>query len=111
MITTEKCQGYLVFHNITERKKRELALIESELRFSTVFHKNPLAIGISNYSSGQFIDVNEAFLQLFGYERDEVIGHTALELNFYFIQKKKFLFVFFFAGRRTNKKSGVNVPK
>jgi diguanylate cyclase (GGDEF)-like protein/PAS domain S-box-containing protein len=78
-----------ISHNITERKKRELALIESESRFSTVFHKNPLAIGISNYASGQFIDVNEAFLQLFGYERDEIIGHTALELNFWVHPEEK----------------------
>lgn len=78
-----------ISHNITERKKRELALIDSETRFSTVFHKNPLAIGISNYASGQFIDVNEAFLQLFGYERDEIIGHTALELNFWLHPEEK----------------------
>ncbi len=78
-----------ISHNITERKKRELALIDSETRFSTVFHKNPLAIGISNYASGQFIDVNEAFLQLFGYERDEVIGRTALELNFWLHPEEK----------------------
>ncbi len=70
-----------ISHNITARKKRELALIESETRFSTVFHKNPLAIGISSYASGRFIDVNEAFLQLFCYERNEIIGHTATELN------------------------------
>lgn len=78
-----------IAHNITARKKRELALIESESRFSTVFHKNPLAIGISNYASGRFIDVNEAFLQLFCYERNEIIGHTATELNLWVYPEDK----------------------
>nr|WP_321239482.1 EAL domain-containing protein [uncultured Tolumonas sp.] len=78
-----------ISHNITERKKRELALIESESRFSTVFNKNPMAIGISNYVSEQFIDVNEAFLQLFGYERKDVIGHTATELGLWVYPEEK----------------------
>lgn len=79
-----------IAHNITERKKRELALMESETRFSTVFQKNPMAIGISNYATMQFIDVNEAFLQLFGYERDDVIGYTASELNLWLYPEEKF---------------------
>lgn len=78
-----------IFHNITERKKRELALIESESRFSTVFNRNPIAIGISNYASEKFIDVNEAYLQLSGYERNEVIGHTAIELNLWVYPEEK----------------------
>jgi len=78
-----------ISHNITERKKRELASIESESRFSTVFNRNPLAIGISNYASEKFIDVNEAYLQLFGYERNEVVGHTATELKLWVYPEEK----------------------
>lgn len=82
-----------IAHNITARKKRELALMESEARFSTVFYENPLAIAISHYPSGKFIDVNEAFLQLFGYTRDEVIEHTSFELNSWlYPEEKKQLF-------------------
>lgn len=78
-----------ISHNITERKKRELALIESESRFSTVFNRNPIAIGISNYASEKFINVNEAYLKLSGYERNEVIGHTAIELNLWVYPEEK----------------------
>ena len=67
--------------DITKRKKAELALKASEQRFSTVFHASPVAIVISEPESGKLIDVNKAFLHLFGYARDEVIGYTSIELG------------------------------
>jgi PAS domain S-box-containing protein len=63
------------------RKEAERALKDSEKRFSTVFRASPLAIMISDPGSGRIHDVNEAFLRLFGYAREEVIGRTSLELG------------------------------
>ena len=34
-------------------------------------------------SDGKFVDVNADFLTMFAYQRDEVIGHTAADLNLY----------------------------
>ncbi|MEI6207599.1 MAG: GAF domain-containing protein [Desulfuromonadales bacterium] len=65
------------------RKKAEEALNESEIRFRSIFKSSPIAIGIGRASNGEMIDVNEAWLRLFGYERDEVIGHTTEELSVY----------------------------
>jgi len=70
-----------VGRDITVRKKAEQELRESNQRFSTVFHASPVAAVISRLESGQFIDVNETFLELFGYSREEVIGKTSLELK------------------------------
>jgi len=56
-------------------------LKNSEARFSTVFRMSPIGIGISRLSDLRFIDVNDAFLNIHGYRRDEVIGHTSLELG------------------------------
>src|SRR5262249_45367265 len=39
------------------------------------------AISISRLADNYFIDVNDSFLQLMGYGRDEVADHTAIELN------------------------------
>ena len=69
--------------DITPSKERELALAESEARFATVFCASPVAIGIGAADSGKLVDVNGAWLALFGYRREEVIGHSGAELNIY----------------------------
>ncbi len=67
--------------DINERKLAEIALRESEERFSRFFRASPVGTGISRLSDGQFADANDAFLGLFGYTREEVVGHSALELG------------------------------
>jgi len=66
---------------IAERKLIEQALRLSEERFSISFKASPAPMAINVFKSGQFIDVNESFLRVLGYSRDEVVNHTALELN------------------------------
>src|SRR4029077_8699265 len=72
-----------VLQDITERKLSEEALRKSEERFSKAFRNNPLAISISTEAEGRYLDVNNAFLNLLGYQRTEVIGRTAAELRFW----------------------------
>ncbi len=69
--------------DITERKKAEAELKASEERFSNAFHSSPVALSISRVSDGKFVDVNNSFLHLFGYKREEIIGQKAAELNIY----------------------------
>ena len=64
-----------------ERRQAEEALRESEERFSKAFHANPAPLSISRLADGRFLDVNTAFLRLTGYEREEVIGRTSVELR------------------------------
>ena len=70
-----------VLIDVTERKRAEQALRDSEERFSTIFRASPVGTCITRHSDGHLADVNDAFLRLFGYSREEVIGHTALELG------------------------------
>jgi len=53
----------------------------SEEKFSKLFHINPSACGLSDLETRQYIEVNEVFSKLFGFEKSEVIGKTALELG------------------------------
>lgn len=69
--------------NISERKQAEGALRESEARFSKIFHVSPIGINIFGLADGRSVDVNEAYLQIVGYAREEVIGHTATELKLF----------------------------
>ena len=66
--------------SIKEHRKTEELLLKSEEMFSKVFHANPAPIALTDEYS-RFIDVNDSFLRLTGYSKDELIGHTSLELN------------------------------
>jgi PAS domain S-box-containing protein len=53
----------------------------SEEKFSKLFYINPSACGVSDLKNSQYIEVNEAFYNLFGFTKEEVIGKTATELG------------------------------
>jgi PAS domain S-box-containing protein len=68
-------------NDITDRKRMELALRESEEKFSKAFHAIPEGVSISTVNGGVFLDVNESFLRATGFTREQVIGHTADDLK------------------------------
>ncbi len=67
--------------DITERKRAENAVRESEERFSQAFHTGTVINSMIKADTGRFIDVNDYFLNLFEYRREQVIGHTYQELD------------------------------
>jgi PAS domain S-box-containing protein len=67
--------------DISERKRAEEALRESESKFSKAFQAAPDLFTISTLEDGRYIEVNEALERTLQYGRDEVIGRTARELN------------------------------
>ncbi|MCC6613653.1 MAG: PAS domain S-box protein [Anaerolineae bacterium] len=69
--------------DVTERKRAEEKLHESEQRFSRIFHASPVAIALSRPADARLVDVNEAMEVLTGYSRSELLGHTSHELNLY----------------------------
>jgi diguanylate cyclase (GGDEF)-like protein/PAS domain S-box-containing protein len=73
--------GVATGFDITQRKRAEEALRQSEERFSKVFHADAAGIAISRRADGEFIDANDSFLRLCGYSREQLVGRTALELD------------------------------
>jgi PAS domain-containing protein len=65
------------------RKLMEQAVLLSAEKFYRAFNANPLPCSISTLKEGRYVDVNESFMDYYGYTRDEVIGKTRLELNIY----------------------------
>lgn len=53
----------------------------SEEKFSKLFYINPSACGLSDLEDRKYIEVNEAFYSLLGFDKNEVIGRTATELG------------------------------
>jgi PAS domain S-box-containing protein len=72
---------FCVCRDISERTRTEKALKESEEKFSKAFHSSPDCSAIVRARDGVFVDVNESFLNFHGRSREEVIGHTATELD------------------------------
>jgi two-component system cell cycle sensor histidine kinase/response regulator CckA len=66
-----------------ERHRAEAALRESEHRFEKVFQASPVGITISTLTEGRYLDVNAAFLRMIGRTREEVVGHTAFDIEFW----------------------------
>ncbi len=79
--------------DITKRKEAEAKARQSEERFSKAFRASPIAISITRVSDGMFTDVNDSFLHLLGYKREEVLGRTALDLNIYRNAKQRVSFI------------------
>jgi two-component system cell cycle sensor histidine kinase/response regulator CckA len=67
--------------DITERKKADAAILESEERFSKAFHNSPVPQIITRSDDWRYVDANKSVLNLLGYSREELIGRTSTELN------------------------------
>ena len=67
--------------DITSRKKTEETLRETEERFSKAFKSSPAPLVISDINTGRFIDVNDRWVQMLGYDRKELLGRTSKEVG------------------------------
>ena len=53
----------------------------SKEKFSKLFYINPSACGLNDLDDNKYTEVNEAFCTLLGFDKNEVIGKTALDLG------------------------------
>ena len=72
---------YAVIEDVSDRRRAEFSLRQSEQKFSAAFHSNPDPLVISTVDTGEFLDVNNSFYQATGYLPGDVVGRTSTELN------------------------------
>jgi PAS domain S-box-containing protein len=70
----------IVFNDISESKRAEEALRESEARFRGYFELGMVGMAITSPSKGM-IEVNDEICRILGYERDELLQRTWAEFT------------------------------
>jgi two-component system cell cycle sensor histidine kinase/response regulator CckA len=75
--------------DVTERKRHEERLRQSEERFSKAFRSSPLPITIVTEKEDLYLDTNEAFLRMTGWTREEVIGHRGDDLHLWAVPEHR----------------------
>ncbi len=77
---------YVAFVETTLTRPQDIlyrSLKESEERFNTAFRSSPAALAITRMSDGTFVDVNESYERLLGFERGELVGRKTVDFNIY----------------------------
>jgi PAS domain S-box-containing protein len=59
------------------------SLRRSEERFAKAFRVNPVPLVLHDAADQRAVDVNDSFLRLTGFRREEILGHTPSELNLF----------------------------
>jgi len=65
---------------ITERKKAEQVLKESEDRFRAIAEASPIQISVSRASDGTILFTNRSYNEVFGFAEGELVGRKAPDL-------------------------------
>lgn len=67
--------------DITERKRVEVSLRESQAKFAKAFYRAPVFMSITTLDTGTYVDVNEHCEVLTGFHREEMIGRSSVEIG------------------------------
>ncbi|MBW8687385.1 PAS domain S-box protein [Chitinophaga sp. B61] len=67
--------------DITAQHEAAAALEASERRYSDLFHLSPLPMWVYDLESYQFLDVNEAAVNLYGYSKEEFLAMTLADIR------------------------------
>ena len=70
-----------VIRNITERKKKEAALKESEGRYRSLFNNNHSVMLVIDPKNGDIVDANPAAVAYYGWSYEELITKKITDIN------------------------------
>ncbi len=55
----------------------------SEEKFNLFFYSNPAAMAVSTLAEGRCININNSFTRITGYDQEDTLGRTSIELEFW----------------------------
>src|SRR5450759_5006843 len=95
-------ESYIELLEKNRRLEKEFDLLHSKNQEKTgivretifkIFHSASYLMAISRLDTGQYVDVNDTFCKTLGYSRDEIIGHTSDDIQFFadFEESNKYL--------------------
>jgi len=67
--------------DITDQKKAEADLRNSEEKFKKAFMTSPDSININRMDDGMYISINNGFTRIMGYDYDDIAGKTSKDIN------------------------------
>ncbi len=73
----------IMWYTIAKQRQRREDLQRASERFQAVFDSSATPSVIARPSDRIHTDCNQAFCDLFGYTRDQVVGHTGIELGLF----------------------------
>ncbi|MFB0935296.1 MAG: PAS domain S-box protein [Propionivibrio sp.] len=79
-IKGEKCL-LSVTRDISERKRWEQTLIESEARFRKLFEQNSSVMMLIHPVTGAIVDINRSAVDFYGYSRDQLLRMSIADIN------------------------------
>ena len=69
--------------DVTEHRRNEAEIIQAKDYFELMFNTSPDAAVVTELKSGKIINVNDGFIRLSGFLREEVIDNKSLELDLF----------------------------
>lgn len=62
---------------------------ESEEKFEKAFHESPMPMTLTKLDDEQYVDVNRQYEQMTGYQREEIVGRTPLDIGLWLYPEQR----------------------
>jgi PAS domain S-box-containing protein len=70
-------------------KRLHLEIKDQEVKFAKAFDSSPYAISLTRMSDGQILEVNQGYINVTGYRKEEAIGRTILDLRLWVHEEER----------------------